>query len=215
VNNDSFSTITIQAASNGTMFKNYHFGLKRTNKNETNIWICTQKLCNASITTNEYSIVKTSSIKSDGSHEYEHPAKMSLNVYECIKSIKRRIEEEPTTPVSLLYDQQVKSLDVIVAAAVPVFDRVKSSLYEYHSSKQPPIPKTLTSIDVPCRLTRTLMDQNFLFCNNKFVSIIGFASRMGIQLLSRNPHWNSDGTFRTSHKLFYQVIVFTYGTNTV
>ena len=46
------------------------------------------KLCNATITTGECSIIKTSSIKSDGSYEYEHKPKMSLNVYECIKFIK-------------------------------------------------------------------------------------------------------------------------------
>ena len=27
---------------------------------------------------------------------------------------------------------------------------------------------------------------------------IAFASDQGLELLSRNPHWNSDGTFRTS-----------------
>ncbi|CAF5027825.1 unnamed protein product [Rotaria sp. Silwood1] len=131
---------------------------------------------------------------------------MSLNVYECIKSIKRRIEEEPTAPVSLLYDQQVKKFrrENGTAAEVPVFDRIKSSLYEYRSSKQPPIPKTLASIDVPYSLTRTLMGQNFLFCNNNLLSILGFASPMAIQLLGANPHWSSDGTFRTAPKLFYQ-----------
>jgi hypothetical protein len=188
------------------MYKDYHFGLKRANKNGTKVWICTHKSCNASITTHESSIVKSSYIKSDENHEYEHPAKMSLNVYECIKSIKRRIEEEPTAPVSLLYDQQVKKFrrDNDSAAAVPIFDRVKSSLYEYRSLKQPPIPKTLTSIDIPDRLTRTLMHENFLFCNNKSVSIVGFASRTAIQLLSANLHWNADGTFRNAPKLFYQ-----------
>ncbi|CAF1550466.1 unnamed protein product, partial [Rotaria sordida] len=91
----------------------------------------------------------------DGNHEFEHPQKMALNVYECITSIKRKIEEEPTAPVSLLYDQQVKKFrkENGSAAAVPVFDRIKSSLYEYRSSQHPPIPKSLSTIDVPERLT--------------------------------------------------------------
>ncbi len=73
------------------------------------MWICTHKLCNASIIIREGSIIKTSfsSIKQNGSHEYQHQPKMSLDVYECIRSIKHRIED-PTVPVSLLYDQQVK-----------------------------------------------------------------------------------------------------------
>ncbi|CAF2191234.1 unnamed protein product [Rotaria magnacalcarata] len=126
------------------------------------------------------SIVKTSSIKPDGSHEFEHQPKMSLDIYECIKSIKRRIEEEPTAPVSLLYDKQVKKFrrENGTAASIPVFDRVKSSLYEYWTSKQPPVPK---------------LDQNFLLCNNQIVSVVGFASSIGIKLLGDNAHWNADG----------------------
>ena len=83
-------------------------------------------MCNAAITTREYSIIKTSSIKSDASHEYEHEPKTSLNVYECIKSIKRRIEEELTALVSLLYDQQVKEFrrENNSAAAISVPRRI-------------------------------------------------------------------------------------------
>ena len=163
-------------------------------------------MCNATITTRECSIIKTSSIKSDGSHEYEHEPKLFLNVYECIKSIKRRIEEEPTAPVSLLYNQQVKKFrpENGSATATPVFTSVKFSLYEYRSSKQSPAPKTLEPIDVPYSLTRTLMSQNFLFCNNILVHALGFASPTTIQFLGANLHWNSDGTFRTAPRPFYQ-----------
>ncbi|CAF2812787.1 unnamed protein product [Rotaria sp. Silwood2] len=203
---DSFSTITTQSGKNGIVFKNYHFGMKRKNKNGTEVWICTHKMCNASININESSIVKTSSIKPNGSHEFEHQAKMSLEVYECIKSIKRRIEEEPTVPVTLLYDQQVKKFrrDDGSTASIPVFDRVKSSLYEYRSSKYPPVPRSLSSIDIPYQPTRTLSDQNFLSCNNHDASVLDFAFSIGIKLLGSNVHWNADGTFRTASKLFYQ-----------
>ncbi len=34
VNNYSYSTVKTQSSNNGIMFKNYHFGLKRTNKNK-------------------------------------------------------------------------------------------------------------------------------------------------------------------------------------
>ena len=105
VNKDSFLEIITRSSNNETMFKNYHFGQRLTNKNGTKIWFCTHKLCNATITTGECSIIKTSSIKSDGSYKYEHKPKMSLNVYECIKLIKRQTEEESTIPVPLLYDQ--------------------------------------------------------------------------------------------------------------
>ena len=118
-----------------------------------------------------------------------HPPKMDLKVYECIRSIKRRIEEEPTAPVSLVYDQQVKKFRRENASAgavpIPIFDRVKSSLYEYRSSKQPPIPKILSSIIILHYLARTLMDQNFLFYYNYLASVLGFASPMA---LGANEH---------------------------
>jgi hypothetical protein len=47
VNDDSISAITTQSDKNGIMFKNYLFGLKRTNKKGNEVWICTDKLCNA------------------------------------------------------------------------------------------------------------------------------------------------------------------------
>ena len=76
VNCDSFSKFTTQTGNDGIMFKNYHFGLKRTNKCGTQMWICTHRSCNASITTREDFIVKTSSIKPDGTHDFQQ-----LNVH--------------------------------------------------------------------------------------------------------------------------------------
>lgn len=104
--------------------------------------------------------------------------------------MKRRIEEKPTARVSILYDQQVKKFrrDNGSAGAVPVFDRVKSSIYEYRAFQHPQVPKSLSKIDVPERLTRTLMGQSFLFCNNRLASIFAFASPMAIRILGKNEH---------------------------
>lgn len=66
--------------------------------------MCINKLCKASITTQESSIDKTTGIKADGSHDYEHQPKMSFNVYACGQSIKQKIDQQPTAPVSMLYD---------------------------------------------------------------------------------------------------------------
>ena len=47
--------------------------------------------------------------------------------------------------------------------------------------------------------------QEFLFCNSSTPNkVIAFASDQGLELLSRNPHWNGDGSFRTSPALFTQ-----------
>ena len=69
------------------------------------------KLCNATIATRECSIIKSSSIKSDGSDEYEHEPKMSLSVYKCTKFTKQQIEEELTTSACYMINK-LKNLDV-------------------------------------------------------------------------------------------------------
>ncbi len=72
--------------------------------------------------------------------------------------------------MSLLYDEEVKKFrrENVTARSVPLFDRVKSSLYEYRASKHPPLPKSFSSIEVPYRLTRTFLDHMF------FLRLINF-----------------------------------------
>ena len=53
------------------------------------------------------------------------------------------------------------------------------------------------------------MNQNFSFGNN-MLHALSFASPTAIHLLGANPHWNTDGTFRTVLRLFYQ----SYSTHT-
>ena len=92
-NNDSFSTITMESGHNGIMFKNYHFRLRRTNKNGNEIRFCIYKLCNASITTHECSVLKTASIKSYGSQKnqqwFELNKKQLKNAQHILKESHR------------------------------------------------------------------------------------------------------------------------------
>ncbi|UJR17465.1 hypothetical protein I4U23_004360 [Adineta vaga] len=95
MNSDNFFVITTQREKEGIIFKDYHFGLKRKSMDGSKMWACTKKLCKASIKTQKSSIIKMKYINPDGTHDYQHPPKMSFNVYECIQSIKQRIDKEP------------------------------------------------------------------------------------------------------------------------
>jgi len=75
VNQENVSVITTQSGNNGIMYKNFLFGLKRKNKNGSEFWMCTHKVCNASIVTHQNLIIRTSSIKAVGRHEFEHDQK--------------------------------------------------------------------------------------------------------------------------------------------
>ncbi|CAF4563968.1 unnamed protein product [Rotaria sp. Silwood1] len=103
-------------------------------------------------------------------------------------------------------DVLVTTSDGTVASTgeVPVFDRIKSSLCEYRSFQHPPVSKSLSTINVPDQLTRTLMGHKFLFYNNRQAPILAFAAPKAIQLLDTNAHWNRDSTFLTAFRLFYQ-----------
>ncbi|CAF0874973.1 unnamed protein product [Adineta ricciae] len=127
MNSNNFFVITTQQGNEGIIFNDYHFGLKRTNKDESKMWACIKKLCKASIETQASSIIKMKCINPDGTHE---------------------IDKEPTASVSMLYDEQVKKFRRTNGnvSAVPVFDRMKSSLHHYRSSKQRKIPKDSSSI---------------------------------------------------------------------
>ena len=51
----------------------------------------------------------------------------------------------------------------------------------------------------------TNIRQEFLFCNSPTPhKAITFTSEQALKLLSKNPHWNVDGTFRKSPALFTQ-----------
>ena len=131
VNSDTFFAISTKRGHDEIIFKSYRFEFKRENKNESYVRLRTNKLCKSSVKTTERSIVKTTSIKPDGSHEYDHEAKIFFNVYLCIQSIKQSVEEEPNVPVSTLYEEEVnifrrKNGNV---GAVPVFSLVKSFLF--------------------------------------------------------------------------------------
>jgi hypothetical protein len=80
--------------------------------------------------THQNVIIRTSSIKPNGRHEFEHAQKMDGCVYECIKSMKRRIDEDPATPVSILYEQEVKKFrrENGTAGLVPVHSKKKGAL---------------------------------------------------------------------------------------
>ncbi|CAF3427878.1 unnamed protein product [Rotaria sp. Silwood1] len=99
-------------------------------------------------------------------------------------------------PEILLYLLVTKVLQVTEINAstgeVPVFDRIKSSLCEYRSFQHPPVSKSLSTINVPDQLTRTLMGDKFSFCNNRQAPILAFAAPKTIQLLDTNAHWNRD-----------------------
>jgi len=71
----------------------------------------------------------------------------------------------------------------------------------------PSTPTKLSSILIPEDMRYNNTKQEFLFCNSPTPhKVIAFASDRALKLLSDNPHWNGDGTCRTSPALFIHVV---------
>ncbi|CAF1383740.1 unnamed protein product [Rotaria sordida] len=89
------------------------------------------------------------------------------------------------------------------AAPVPVFRAWKSTLYSIRKIILPPTPLSISSIYIPEDIRYNNTKKESLFCNSPSPDkVIAFALEEALKLLSTNPHWNGDDTFRTSPALF-------------
>ncbi|CAF2181637.1 unnamed protein product [Rotaria magnacalcarata] len=91
------------------------------------------------------------------------------------------------------------------AATVPIFDAWRSTLYSIRKTTLPTVPTSIDSITIPDIMSFTHSHEQFLFCNtNAQHKIIAFTSESALKILSKNHHWNVDGTFGTAPSLFSQ-----------
>ncbi|CAM4780746.1 unnamed protein product [Rotaria magnacalcarata] len=82
------------------------------------------------------------------------------------------------------------------AATVPIFDAWRSTLYSIRKTTLPTVPTSIDSITIPDIMSFTHSHEQFLFCNtNAQHKIIAFTSESALKILSKNHHWNVDGTF--------------------
>ncbi|CAF4328575.1 unnamed protein product [Rotaria sp. Silwood2] len=194
--NTNFVWSTTEKSEKAILYNGNLYRLKRENQNGSLIFICTFKWCSRTITLKNDAIIKTNG------KNHNHDPKLPENVRTMLCGLKRRILTDVDEPVTKLYEDEVKRF---VTGPVPVFDAWKSTLYSVRKTILPPTPKSLSSIIIPEDMCYNNDKQEFLFCNSPEPhKVIAFASEQALKLLSINPHWNGDGTFRTSSALFSQ-----------
>ncbi|CAF0844282.1 unnamed protein product [Didymodactylos carnosus] len=175
--NKRFSYIKTQWSNDGILYKSYLYILRRSNKNNTEKRVCTIHSCSCSITTKDDAIIGASGIDNHEVHYPQDEARLPPNVYDCIGAINRQIVEEQTTLVAQVYNEQVKKFRSEHGSAdtIPIFGTIKSSLYTTRAMIHPKLPKSLSLI-IPPHMTRTSLDETFLFCNNPAsYSALGFS----------------------------------------
>lgn len=220
--NTNFTWSQTEKGEKAILYNGYLYRLRRENQNGSLIYVCTFKRCSRTISLKNYEIVTTNG----GNHN--HDPKLPENVHAVFCGLKRRVLTNIDQPVTKLYEGELKKivivcsfyLNSIVTIIFTLFSIVKTvQLVQFPSSthgnqhctqfaKQyylTPISLSLIIIPRDMCYNNNNNNQEFLFCNSPTPhKVIAFASEQALKLLSDNPHWNGDGTFRTSPALFTQ-----------
>jgi hypothetical protein len=199
----------------------YH---KRHNRDGTVYWKC--KDCQATITTHDKTVMKigktTSCAKEDilNSHEpHKTTSEEVLEADQSVKNIRKRVEKENVAISKAYYEEKKEYLTKMkektdqdmeeLIACFPDLYSIKSSLYSHKWKNFPPLPHNLDELVVPSQLTITEDDKSFLLCDGKVDKerVLIFASRTGLEILSKTTQWHADGTFKSAPQMFLQVYI--------
>ncbi|CAF1017368.1 unnamed protein product [Rotaria sp. Silwood1] len=175
--------------------------MKRETQKGISLYVCTNKSCTRSVTLQNDTIIKCNGITHD------HDPKLNDNVEVVLTGIKRRVLADVDVPIGKIYEEEVKRFRRVngSAATIPVFDAWRSTLYSIRKTTVPSVPTSIDSITIPDIMSFTHSHEQLLFCyTNAPHKIIAFASESALKILSKNHHWNADGTFRTAPSLFSQ-----------
>lgn len=140
-------------------------------------------------------------------------------VSSSISRMRKRAREE-TLPVTQIYDQEVQRISTYtnmeeVAAKLPTFPSLKSSLYRNHRVRLPVLPQSREDVVFEGEWAQTMSGAPFLLASEGAEDkIVIFATRDNLELLSAADTVYMDGTFRVCPRLFYQVFtlhIFRHG----
>ncbi len=90
-----------------------------------------------------------------------------------------------------------------VAARLPTFPSMKSSMYRSRRSRLPTLPQSREDIQIEGRWQKTLSGEQFLLLQEG--EILLFATNGNLCLLAAAETVYVDGTFKICPRLFYQV----------
>lgn len=172
-------------------------------------WRCSTSGCSASLSTlNDIPV-------NFGRHPHTH-ASDPANV--VAKQIMNQITNrcaESVRPIPSIFDEELNQLrdnewddsSKAVVQHLPTFYSAKSSLYRARRKQTPPLPKTMTDINLKGRWTETSTGEQFLLFddgegNNR---ILAFATSENLADLAASDVFFSDGTFYTCPTLFHQI----------
>ena len=90
---------------------------------------------------------------------------------------------------------------------IQTFYAIKSSLYRHRDRLLPKIPRSIRSISISGQWSQTLDRKRFSLKIDRNWGIIVFSTEWQLQLLAISEILLSDGTFKSSPKLFFQLYI--------
>lgn len=98
--------------------------------------------------------------------KHTHPPKPTERAVEVVKEKMKRAKEE-TTPVPQIYHQALQEVAQMenrdsVAAILPTYSSVRSSLYRKRRQRLPPLPRSIDDLDFEGEWSKTVNGEHFM-----------------------------------------------------
>ena len=124
--------------------------------------------------------------------------------------MRKRAQEEATRPVPRVYDDVVQEIVSDpgmqrVAAKLPDFQSMKSSMYRKCRARLPPLPKSRAEVNLQGEWAETTSGEPFVIGTRGDDKIILLRTTANLKLLEAADSIYMDGTFKTCPQLFYQM----------
>lgn len=130
--------------------------------------------------------------------------------------MRQRVAEEPERPVQRIYNDVLTQAIAAdpgaadsLAASVPTFHSIRSTLYRERRKNTPPLPKNRSEIHLPDDFKTTVDGRVFLQADSgQDDKILVFATDAALERLCASQTVYMDGTFYTCPRLFHQLFTF-------
>lgn len=117
----------------------------------------------------------------------------------------KRLADDPTQPVRRVYDEAIRD-DSGDSDDLPAFSNVRTRTKLYRSQFVPPIPATITDVDIKDEWAKTWKGRQYLSRLDNTVGFALFSTNRMLRTLLHAASIYVDGTFRTAPHPYVQIL---------
>ena len=194
--------ITTRRGARSLLHQGYKYTINRRTADGQIYWRCQDRNCQGrAITDINDQLVSCNS-------KHCHPPNSAEIAADLVKEKMKKKANEETTPIPQIYHQALQEVAQhenreSVAAVLPTFSSVKSSLYRRWRERLPPLPRSVDDLNFDGEWSKMLNGEDFMLGSRD--SVFMFSTEANLKLLSEADTIYMDGTFQICLCLFYQV----------